>query len=56
MSLPQNEMLETNPRFPSGPWTGFFLQYWFPGRHTTNLDLTVADGRLTGTGHDCVGP
>jgi hypothetical protein len=47
MSLP-----ETDARFPSGPWTGFFLQYWFPGRHTTDLDLTAADGRLIGTGRD----
>jgi hypothetical protein len=49
-------MLETDPRFPSGPWTGFFLQYWLPGRHNTDLELTAADGRLTGTGRDWVGP
>ena len=47
---------ETDPRFPSGPWTGFFLQYWLPGRHTTDLDLTATDGQLTGTGRDWVGP
>ena len=47
---------ETDPRFPSGPWTGFFLQYWVPGRHTTKLELTVAGGELTGTGRDWVGP
>src|SRR5580704_9400274 len=49
-------MPETDPRFPSGPWTGFFLQYWFPGRHTTKLELTAAGGELTGTGRDWVGP
>ena len=48
--------LEADPRFPSGPWTGFFLQYWLPGRHPTELELTAADGQLTGTGRDWVGP
>jgi hypothetical protein len=48
--------LERDPRFPSGPWTGFFLQYWLPGRHTTNLHLACRDGELTGTGQDWVGP
>lgn len=55
MSLTHTEMPETDSRFPSGPWTGFFLQYWLPGRHTTDLDLTAAGGRLTGTGGDRVG-
>jgi hypothetical protein len=48
--------LEPDPRFPSGPWTGFFLQYWLPGRHHTSLDLTCRDGELAGTGRDWVGP
>jgi hypothetical protein len=47
--------LEQDPRFPSGPWTGFFLQYWLPGRHPTDLRLTCRDGELVGTGHDWVG-
>jgi hypothetical protein len=47
--------LEQDPRFPSGPWTGFFLQYWLPGRHTTNMQLTCRDGELDGTGRDRVG-
>jgi hypothetical protein len=47
--------LEQDPRFPSGPWTGFFLQYWLPGRHRTNLDLTCQGGELAGTGQDWVG-
>src|SRR5262245_14476512 len=46
---------EADPRFPSGPWTGFFLQHWLPGRHTTNMHLTWRDGKLTGTGRDRVG-
>ena len=48
-------ILEKDPRFPSGAWTGFFLQYWLPGRHKTDLSLTCADGELTGTGRDWVG-
>ncbi|HJZ93134.1 MAG TPA: hypothetical protein VKE40_19815 [Gemmataceae bacterium] len=48
--------LESDPRFPSGAWTGFFLQYWLPGRHPTDLSLTCSGGELTGTGHDWVGP
>jgi hypothetical protein len=47
--------LEQDPRFPGGPWTGFFLQYWFPGRHPTNMRLSFRDGELTGTGQDWVG-
>jgi hypothetical protein len=48
--------LEQDRRFPSGPWTGFFLQYWLPGRHSTNLGLTCRRGELTGRGQDWVGP
>ena len=47
--------VEQDPRFPSGVWTGFFLQYWLPGRHQTDLCLTCRDGELTGTGRDWVG-
>jgi hypothetical protein len=47
--------LEQDSRFPSGPWTGFFLQYWLPGRHSTNLSLTCQEGELTGNGRDWVG-
>jgi hypothetical protein len=52
--VPMN--LELDPRFPSGDWTGFFLQYWLPGRHKTDLHLTWRDGTVTGAGHDRVGP
>ena len=31
--------LETDPRFPSGRWTGFFLQKAVPGRHLMELRL-----------------
>jgi hypothetical protein len=47
--------VEQDPRFPSGPWTGFYLQHWLPGRHTTKLHLSCRDGRLFGTGRDDVG-
>jgi hypothetical protein len=47
---------EQDPRFPGGPWTGFFLQYWLPGRHTTNLRLSWHDGDMEGTGADIIGP
>jgi hypothetical protein len=47
--------LETDPRFPSGPWTGFFLQRALPGRHMMELALTFKQGVLTGEGRDWVG-
>ena len=47
--------LETDPRFPSGPWTGFFLQPLLPGRHLMELRLTFRHGSMTGDGRDWVG-
>jgi hypothetical protein len=47
--------LETDPRFPSGPWTGFFLQKLMPGKHLMDLRLTFQHGSLTGEGRDWVG-
>ena len=38
--------LETDPRFPSGKWVGFFLDRRLPGRHQMEMTLTFADGRL----------
>jgi len=53
---PQSHELETDPRFPSGKWVGFFLQPALPpGRHEMELILTFRQGRLTGEGRDCVG-
>lgn len=46
---------ETDPRFPSGRWVGFFLDKRMPGRHQMELLLTFAGGRLTGEGRDRVG-
>ncbi len=48
--------LEHTSLFPSGAWTGFFLQYWWPGRHTTDVELTFSGGQLNGQGVDAVGP
>src|SRR3569833_1845058 len=47
--------LETDERFPSGPWTGFYLQKLRPGRHWMELRLTFARSILLGDGLDSVG-
>jgi hypothetical protein len=52
---PDPSTLETDPRFPSGPWTGYFLQRSVPGRHRMELRLTFRNGSLTGEGRDWVG-
>jgi hypothetical protein len=52
---PAPEELETDPRFPSGPWTGYFLQPLIPGRHRMELALTFSKGQLRGEGRDWVG-
>jgi hypothetical protein len=47
---------ETDPRFPSGRWVGFWIQKQVrPGRHPTELFLTFTDGVLQGEGRDWVG-
>ncbi len=55
-----DEQVPANPerdaRFPGGSWTGFYLQYWMPGRHQMDLNLSWQDGGLTGEGRDRVGP
>ena len=49
--------LETDPRFPSGRWVGFWIQKQLPpGRFQTELFLTFVRGILTGEGRDWVGP
>lgn len=47
--------VETDPRFPSGPWVGFFLQKTRPGRHQMELRLTFRSGEIRGEGRDWVG-
>ena len=56
MTTPKPEDLETDPRFPSGPWTGFFLDKRVRGRQKMELRLTFSHGTLTGEGRDRVGP
>jgi len=49
--------IETDERFPSGPWTGFFLQpNVFQGRCYMTLNLSFANGKIQGGGIDVVGP
>jgi hypothetical protein len=55
VNTPKSDTLETDPRFPSGPWTGFFLQKLVPGRHLMELRLTFQHGSMTGEGRDWVG-
>jgi hypothetical protein len=45
---------ETDPRFPSGPWTGFWIQTAL-GRQRMHLSLAFAAGQVTGHGVDIVG-
>jgi hypothetical protein len=53
---PSPDDLEQDSRFPSGPWTGFFLQKIHPaGKHWMELDLTFRKGRITGEGRDRIG-
>ena|SRR5947209_16731790 len=47
--------LETDPRFPSGPWRGYFLQRQIPGKHLMELRLSFRQGAMTGEGRDWVG-
>jgi hypothetical protein len=47
--------VETDERFPSGPWTGFFVQPILPGRHQMDMILTFREGLIVGEGRDRVG-
>ncbi len=55
MNADQAPQLETDPRFPSGPWIGFFLQKSHPGKHNMELRLTFQNGVMAGEGRDWVG-
>jgi hypothetical protein len=52
---PDEPTVEQDDRFPSGPWTGFFLQPSLPGKHWMELILTFREGVVTGEGRDWVG-
>jgi hypothetical protein len=48
--------LETDPRFPSGDWAGFWLQRGtYDGRQAMKLSLTFALGKVYGSGSDHLG-
>ena len=55
-SGPESPLEETDPRFPSGPWTGFFLMEHWPGRHQMELHLSFRQGAMSGEGRDRIGP
>jgi hypothetical protein len=55
VTQPSPDTLETDPRFPSGRWTGYFLQPLVPGRHLMELLLTFRQGAVSGEGRDWVG-
>jgi hypothetical protein len=44
-----------DPRFPSGPWVGFFLQPLLPGKHMMELVLEFSEGQVLGEGRDRIG-
>lgn len=46
--------LECDPRFPSGPWVGFWIQGTV-GKHNMTCHLTFSDGRVAGAGSDMIG-
>ncbi len=52
----EQPVLETDERFPSGPWTGYFLQPGCMSQFRTWLSLTFRNGKMTGDGQDYVGP
>jgi hypothetical protein len=48
--------LETDSRFPTGEWTGFWLQKTvYAGRQTMELSLVFTLGKIRGDGRDSVG-
>lgn len=55
MSQPEAPAIEMDPRFPSGPWMGYFLQRALPGRQRMEMQLTFRNGALSGEGRDWVG-
>jgi hypothetical protein len=55
VSKPPELTPESDPRFPSGKWTGFFQQKELPGKHMMELHLSFSQGILQGEGRDRVG-
>ncbi len=53
--IKKSPLQETDPRFVSGPWVGFFLDDRMPGKHWMELHLDFVNGVLSGEGKDFVG-
>ena len=54
-ATPEQPPVESDSRFPSGPWKGFFLQPGASGRNWMELLLTFRNGTIRGDGRDRVG-
>ena len=52
MNTERPEELEIDARFPSGPWTGYWLQRAHPGRNMMELRLIFRNGTVTGEGRE----
>lgn len=50
----KNLPVETDPRFPSGAWTGFWIQAGL-GKQSTSVTFRFADGKIQGAGSDMIG-
>jgi hypothetical protein len=52
---PPDEPHETDDRFPTGEWTGFYMQPDSRQRYKMDLFLEFLDGKISGKGDDPVG-
>ncbi len=52
---PEAPTVESDDRFPSGPWNGYYVQPSPPGKNWMELILTFGNGIVTGEGRDRVG-
>jgi hypothetical protein len=50
-----DETAETDDRFPSGPWTGFYLHHGWSEKFRQELSLSFREGVMTGEGLDSIG-
>jgi len=46
----------SNDLFPSGPWIGFYKYSGSSEKYRMDLDLSFANGNMTGSGIDNIGP
>jgi hypothetical protein len=52
---PARPIPETDPRFPSGEWKGFWVQKEMRGRQWMRLALEFCGGKILGEGRDIIG-